>query len=79
MGQVCTNPLEYLIDEYGADVGKFIVAEKSKRYLDQKFPEVKKELGTETNNFQNELLKKVDTESEKCLTTITTNINKLKS
>lgn len=33
----------------------------------------------ETNNFQNEALKKVDTESEKCLTNITTNIEQLKS
>ena len=33
----------------------------------------------ESNNFQNDLLKKVDTESEKCLSTITTNIAQLKS
>lgn len=79
MGQVCTNPLEYLIEEHGADVGKFIVLEKSKKYFEQKYPEVKKELGTETNNFQNDLLKKVDTESEKCLASITSNIDKLKS
>lgn len=35
---MCTNPLEYLIEEHGTDVGKFIAAEKTKQYVDQKFP-----------------------------------------
>lgn len=30
MGQYCSNPLQYLIDEHGEDVGKMIVIEKSK-------------------------------------------------
>jgi hypothetical protein len=30
MGQYCSNPLQYLIDEYGEEVGKMIVIEKSK-------------------------------------------------
>jgi hypothetical protein len=34
MGQMCTNPLQYLVDEYGEDVGKFIVVEKTKQYFD---------------------------------------------
>ena len=48
MGQACTNPLEYLITEYGEDVGKFIVIEKSKEMIDEKYPEVRKELEDKT-------------------------------
>jgi hypothetical protein len=38
MGQMCTNPLEYLIEEYGSDVGKFIAVEKTKQYFDEEYP-----------------------------------------
>lgn len=57
---MCTNPLEYLVSEYGEDVAKFIVVEKSKQYFDEKFPEVKQQLNTKTTNFQKEILHQVD-------------------
>jgi hypothetical protein len=41
MGQICSNPLQYLIEEYGEDVGKFVVVEKTKQFFDEKYPEVK--------------------------------------
>jgi hypothetical protein len=33
MGTYCSNPLDYLIEEYGEDVGKMIVLEKTKQYF----------------------------------------------
>jgi len=51
MGTYCSNPLQYLITEYGEDVGKFIAVEKSKEYFAQKYPEVKKELEGKTKQF----------------------------
>lgn len=30
MGQMCTNPLQYLIEHYGGDVAKMIAADKAK-------------------------------------------------
>jgi IMP dehydrogenase/GMP reductase len=78
MGQVCTNPLEYLISEYGEDVGKFIVVEKTKEFFNEKYPEVKKNLNVQTTNFQKDIIQKVDEQSSSCITKITTNINELK-
>jgi hypothetical protein len=78
MGQVCSNPLDYLIDEYGEDVGKFIVVQKTKEYFDEEYPAVKKELNNQTTNFQKEVMKKVDIQSSDCIFNITTNINQLK-
>lgn len=52
MGQMCTNPLEYLTEEYGEDVGKFIVVEKTKQYFDEKYPEVKQALNQQATKFQ---------------------------
>jgi hypothetical protein len=79
MGQMCTNPLEYLTAEYGDDVGKFIVVEKTKQYFDEKYPEVKQSLNLQTTNFQKEALHQVDEQSASCLTKITASLDELKA
>ena len=76
---MCTNPLQYLIEEYGEDVGKFIVVEKTKQFFDEKYPEVKKELNVQTTDFQNKVLHDVDEKSSSCLTKVTSSIDELKA
>lgn len=79
MGQMCTNPLQYLIEEYGEDVGKFVVVEKTKQFFDEKYPEVKKELNIQTTNFQKEVLHDVDEKSSSCITKVTSTLDELKT
>ncbi len=79
MGQMCTNPLEYLTEEYGEDVGKFIIVEKTKQYFDEKYPEVKQALNQQTTNFQKEMLHQVDEQSSSCLTKVTSVLDELKA
>ena len=78
MGQACTNPLEYLITEYGADVTQFIVIEKTTELIDEKFPAVKEELQTKTGEFSKEIMANVDTEAANGKTTITSEVDSLK-
>lgn len=79
MGQVCTNPLEYLTDEYGEEVGKFIVVEKAQQYFDEKRPEVKQALNEQTTKFQKEVLLQVEQQSSSTLTKVTSTLDELKA
>lgn len=78
MGQMCSNPLEYLIEQYGEDVGKFIMIEKTQEYLNKQFPIVKEKLSNETKEFSTKTIGEIDTQSSSCITKINATINQLK-
>ena len=59
MGKVASKicggegPLKMLMKEYGDDIGKFIVIEKVKNYVDEKIKEVKEIIDTESGQLKN--------------------------
>lgn len=66
MGEVATKicggsgPLDWLIKQYGDDVGRFIAVEKVKQILDGKIGEVKNVVGQQSGGVLNQVQGTID-------------------
>ena len=48
------GPLKMLMNEYGDEIGKFIVIEKVKMYIDEKISEIKAAIDRQSQNILGE-------------------------
>jgi hypothetical protein len=63
MGANCTgNPVDFIMNEYGADVAKLVSSLKAKELIDQKLPAIKDQLSQKTQEFQSTSMKQIETQ-----------------
>lgn len=78
MGEVATKicggqgPLDWLIKNYGDDIGKFIAIEKCKQTIDTKVLSLKENIGTQSDTILQQLFGVVDTKKAELTNTFQT-------
>jgi len=83
MGEVATKicggqgPLDWLIKNYGDDIGKFIAIEKVKQLLDGKIGSLKSTIGTQSESILSQLFGMVDTKKAELTNTFQTYKNSI--
>ncbi len=60
MGICNSDPLTYLIKQYGGDVCKFIVAEKSEQFVEDTAPKIKERAKEQIDNSAKDIHKTLD-------------------